>query len=421
MSDDTGNRTVVLASEREGDRQAHEIGHRQTLPWGMPGSYDPVPVYQGKHRGDRTVLSVETDVEAVASWLAETANRSKNTAERYRRDVERLLLWAASHGKSLSDLGREDFLLYAEFLKAPYPAADWIMVGRHHRNSPYWRPFLGPLGEASRFQTLAVVYSLMRHLVETGWLYSNPMPRPRRERSAITPSTKEKSVDDVHALTGRQEALLRHAAHEVADPVDRARMVWAVQLLLTAGLRTTEVVEGTMHWLRTVSVHGEVHWVLDVLGKGGKSRTIPIGSETFTALMDFRKAIGVRSRLGDPDEPPYPLFPATRGFRPGVDGRWKAVSRNGLYKRLQAVLEAAAKIADEKVLREPDLAEQHEMDAKALRKATTHDLRHTALKNLADKVGGDMRLVKAFAGHASIETSSIYTRSNLSDLIQAIS
>jgi integrase len=60
------------------------------------------------------------------------------------------------------------------------------------------------------------------------------------------------------------------------------------------------------------------------------------------------------------------------------------------------------------------------MDAKVLRAATTHDLRHTALKDLADRTGGDMRLVKEFAGHASIETSSIYTRTRLTDLLRAV-
>lgn len=418
MGNDTENRTVQLAGETLDERGPQTLGQRQALPWGMPGPYEPVPVYKGQYRGDRTVLSVDTDVEAVASWLAETANRSKNTADRYRRDAERLLLWAASYKKSLSDLGREDFLLYAEFLKAPSPAEDWIMSGRHHRNSEHWRPFIAPLGESSQYQTLAVTYSMMRHLVDTGWLYANPMPKPRRGETS--PAQKERSLDHVQALTDSQQALLRHAAKSVEDPHDRARMVWIVELLLTAGLRTTEVVEGTMQWFRTVSVDGEVHWVIDIVGKGGKKRTIPIAQEAFTALMDFRRTVGIHTPLGDRNEPPYPLFPAVRGFRAGVDGSWKMVSRNGLYKRVQAVLEMAAKLADDKADRDPAGADQHKMDAIALRRATTHDLRHTALKDLADRTGGDMRFVKAFAGHASIETSSIYTRSRLADLVRAL-
>ncbi len=60
---------------------------------------------------------------AVNAWLARYADSSA-TLQTYRREVERLILWAVLPlGKPLSSLTHEDLLAYERFLADPQPAA----------------------------------------------------------------------------------------------------------------------------------------------------------------------------------------------------------------------------------------------------------------------------------------------------------
>ncbi|BFG80244.1 hypothetical protein PTKU46_82780 [Paraburkholderia terrae] len=58
---------------------------------------------------------------------ARAGRRQKTTFENYRKDAERLLLWAIVQlGKPLSSLTHEDLLLSREFLNDPQPHARWV-------------------------------------------------------------------------------------------------------------------------------------------------------------------------------------------------------------------------------------------------------------------------------------------------------
>ncbi|MGQ3179798.1 MAG: hypothetical protein ACT6SC_19585, partial [Blastomonas fulva] len=66
------------------------------------------------------------------------------TQRSYRKEAERLLLWATlERGKPLSSLTADDVGAYADFLVSP-PAA-WCGPRHHQRWSPMWRPFEGAL------------------------------------------------------------------------------------------------------------------------------------------------------------------------------------------------------------------------------------------------------------------------------------
>jgi hypothetical protein len=60
----------------------------------------------------------QNDHEAVATWLAKYAD-NRHTLDSYRREAERLMLWAAWHGKDLPGLMVEDVLAYKAFLSRP--------------------------------------------------------------------------------------------------------------------------------------------------------------------------------------------------------------------------------------------------------------------------------------------------------------
>jgi hypothetical protein len=80
----------------------------------------------------------------LTAWLASYAD-SAATLSAYRREVERLLLWAVLQlGKPLPSLTHEDLLVYERFLADPQQAARWVLagskkLGRHHNRSPHFR------------------------------------------------------------------------------------------------------------------------------------------------------------------------------------------------------------------------------------------------------------------------------------------
>ena len=64
-----------------------------------------------------------------------------STQRSYRREAERLLLWAVlERGKALSSLSGEDATDYRAFLA--HPPVDWCGPRHHQRRSPIWRPSL---------------------------------------------------------------------------------------------------------------------------------------------------------------------------------------------------------------------------------------------------------------------------------------
>ena len=126
--------------------------------------------YETKH----CQISANTDWQAIQCWLNEFYD-SPQTLRNYRKESERLLLWAVNQRhKALSDLGREDFHLYQEFLADPQPSHIWCGP-RAERSSLKWRPFKGPLSENSQRQALIIVNALFSYLVDAGYLAGNPL------------------------------------------------------------------------------------------------------------------------------------------------------------------------------------------------------------------------------------------------------
>src|SRR5438128_2350532 len=94
-------------------------------------------------RGGTPQIAAADDLAAITAWLARYTD-TPATLQTYRREVERLLLWAVlQHGKPLSSLSHEDLRLYERFLADPQPAWRWVMASRKKlaRGAPDWRPF----------------------------------------------------------------------------------------------------------------------------------------------------------------------------------------------------------------------------------------------------------------------------------------
>lgn len=366
-----------------------------------------------RSRAGHRQISADTDQEAVLAWLARYAD-SPNTLANARREAERLMLWALTERqKPLSSLTHEDLLIYRRFLADPQPAVRWVMApgrkpGRRH---PAWRPFAGPLSEASIRQAMTVLNSLLSWLVEAGYLAGNPLSLSKRRGKAGKPRvTRILETDLWEAVRGTILAMPKETPRQRAV---YARARWLFSLFFIGGLRISEVVGNGMGdlYMRSDARSGAQRWWLEVLGKGGKERLVPATTELMVELMAYRRALELPD-LPPPGEPSPLLFPVAwrRSSHPALD--WpKPMTRSAVHGILKEVFAAAA----ERWLAEGSGKEQ----ADKLRAASAHWLRHTAGSNLAN--GIDLRHVRDTLGHATLTTTSIYVHGEDDERHDAVS
>ena len=204
---------------------------------------------------------------------------------------------------------------------------------------------------------LAAVRSLFRHQLLIGAREDNPAAeinpprRPRRLPRTLSPGEAERLVE---AANGTSPRALRDQA--------------LVELLYGAGLRVSEAVG-----LERGGVDLEERFVRAV-GKGGKERIVPIGRSAAEALRRY----------------------LARG-RPHLDRRHIAElflnAQGGPLTRAGAFL----------ILRR--LAEKAGLETGRVH---PHLLRHSFATHLLEG-GADLRSVQEMLGHASIQTTQIYT------------
>jgi integrase len=373
-----------------------------TLPPHLDGS-------AGTNRADPgrpNLLGATDDLAALRAFLGEYA-ASPATLRTYRKEAERLLLWAViERGRPLSSLTREDLAAYAEFLRDPQPADRWCgkapgRTARRHDYDQGWRPFAGPLSPASRRAALAIVNSLLSYLVQGGYLAGNPMALVRRPNGhggpgasggRTTPEAERRRVarrtlDEAQwqALRAAVEALPATTPRERAE-AERARFVLA--LLYFLALRVGEAASHTMGAF--VQVRGG--WVFCVRGKGGKQAEVPVHEELLAALRRYRASLSLPP-LPPPGDPTSLLL--SRRGRRGITARRISQVLKGLFAR--AAQDLAARGQDE--------------GAEGLRRASAHWLRHTSLTRQVDK-GIPLLHVKANARHGKLDTTLLYVHAD---------
>ncbi|GLC90653.1 hypothetical protein Tamer19_00610 [Cupriavidus sp. TA19] len=161
-------------------------------------------------------------VDVVRKWLHASGSPAGATFAAYRKEAERLLLWSAiERRKDLSALDEQDREAYLAFLADPQPAARWCGP-RAPRQVGAWRPFTGPLGDASVRHSMRVLGALWGWMARNGygaaaqWL---PMGGPARTAAVdVDMATAEavSSVLDTDDATGEgivdEMALVRFTA-----------------------------------------------------------------------------------------------------------------------------------------------------------------------------------------------------------------
>ena len=204
---------------------------------------------------------------------------------------------------------------------------------------------------------------------------ANPAIGIRAPKSAKT-LPKALSVD--HTM-----ALLDNAAPNPDDPMD-ARDAAMFELFYSSGLRLSEVVgldierqANSRGWL------SERDAEVTVIGKGNKTRVVPIGTQALAALARWRE-MRAEFCVTVPCSEPHALFLSPRG---------KRVTPGLIYTRLKRWTQRSGVPV----------------------KVHPHVLRHSFATHLLQS-SQDLRAVQELLGHANISTTQVYTHLDFQQL-----
>ena len=292
--------------------------------------------------------------EAIAwlSWLAAERRCSPHTMEAYSRDLRQFTDFLQNHlGGPASPVS------FLGLLPADVRA---YMASRRGEG----------VGGRTILRSLAALRSFARHLERAGKGKAAPFSAvrsPKLPRSLPKPLSAESAVRTTNV------------AARAGDPREHwvlARDAAVLSLLYGAGLRISEALGIT----RGDAPIGQVD-SLTVVGKGRKTRSVPIISSVRQAIEDYLAAC------------PYPL-PAQGPLFVGAKG-------GPLSPRIVqlAVVQLRGALG---------LPES----------ATPHALRHSFASHLLAR-GGDLRSIQELLGHASLSTTQIYTAVDSARLLKA--
>ncbi|CAN5902447.1 phage integrase family protein [soil metagenome] len=366
----------------------------------------------GRYRAqqDKCLLMALNDHEAVGAWLASKRRATddgelSSTQRAYRKEAERLLLWAIlERKKALSSLSVEDASAYRTFLAAP--PATWCGPRYRQRWSPLWRPLEGPLGAVALRQSLIIIKSLFSFWVSQGYVVGNPFA------AVALPSEPQRPLGSSRTLTFAQwdhiDALLQ--AHGDTE-VDR-RLRRGIRWLYATGLRLAEITAAKCEDLEQVDYRNDdgalaTGWLLSVTGKGGRSRQVPVPAELVEELGDELARHGFERQVGAANNKGIHVL-ARFSSAAKQPASWSA---SGLYKAIKAFLATATKGFDE-------------ADAGQLKKSSTHWLRHAhashALQGRGGKSGVALQVVQNNLGHVSVGTTSMYLTTERDERMKAM-
>lgn len=336
-------------------------------------------------------IAAQTDIDALKAWLARFID-TRTTFDSYRKESERLLLWATLElGKPLSSLTHEDLLVYQRFLVDPQPAERWVMkTGRKwSRLDPDWRPFAGPLAPTSQRQAIIILNAMFSWLVNAGYLAGNPLSLSRQRQRKAKPRITRFLDDQLWLEVKTTIETMPRETDRQREHFFRVR--WLFSLLYICGLRISEVIENSMGaFFCRRDAEGEDRWWLEITGKGDKTRLVPATGELMVELTRYRRENGL-SPFPIPGEPTPLLLP--------IGGKQRPLTRSAVHLIVKEVFARTA-------MRIRERGAEFERLANLVEDASAHWMRHTAGSSMADTM--DLRNVRDNLGHSSISTTNTY-------------
>ena len=365
---------------------------------------------QGLYRAPQhlCLMGAHNDYDALMTWLR--SKTSPHTRRAYRKEAERFLLWAiVQKNKPLSSMTLEDCLEYRDFLLNPSPADRWCGLRNHGRWSPLWRPFEGPLTERSQRQALTVLRSLYAFLVDQSYLLGNPW-------NGVAPHQRQApKVDAGRSFSRLQWTLIHEQLKLLPETGANRRLRFALQFLYATGLRASEIVAARLmdlHWVQyPADVEDEEEaqgWLLTVLGKGNKPREVPVDPALISLLRDYLAHRGLNPDFNHPETKLAFLLGKADDARDKLSraqgqqvSALEGISSATLYEQIKSFFAICAEMLEKN--------NDHKAAAR-FRQASTHWLRHTHGAHAVAR-GVPIEVLQVNLGHASINTTTIYTTS----------
>ncbi|WP_416270441.1 phage integrase family protein (plasmid) [Burkholderia cepacia] len=333
-------------------------------------------------------LKASNDYEAVQSWLS--LHESAATQRAYRKEAERLILWAiVERSCALSSLTTDDAIAYRSFLRRPTPRERWVGPSRLRHNVE-WRPFTGPLSARSAAYALNVLSALFRWLVEQRYVLANPFAGVK-----IKSHSQRAGLDVSRGFSEGEWLLIRTLADGLEwsygwSTFAAQRLRFLLDFGYATGLRSSELVGATLGDIRR-DEHGD-QW-LHVLGKGAKLGKVALPSLARAALDQYlvQRGLPVTPARWNPATP---LVASLEEDGAGIEPRrlWRVLRRFFLL--------VAGAIQDEL----PATADK-------LHRASPHWMRHTHASHALAR-GAELIMVRDNLRHSSISTTSTYLHSD---------
>jgi integrase/recombinase XerD len=283
-------------------------------------------------------------IELFLDMLAAERGAAGNTLAAYTRDLADFAAHLGATGRTIATASTEDL-----------------------------RGYLGALADRSFAATsvarrLSAIRQLYRFLYAEGHRGDDPsavIEGPKRGRTL----PKVLGIAEVDRLLAAARAGIEQAERPLLERVRAARLTCLIEVLYATGLRVSELVA------LPVSAAERGARMLNVRGKGGKERLVPLNEAAKTAMRDYLALLAEAQRHRKSKW----LFPSF--------GEAGHLTRQHFARELKA-LAAAAGLRHDQV--------------------SPHVLRHAFASHLLHN-GADLRVVQTLLGHADISTTQIYT------------
>jgi site-specific recombinase XerD len=377
----------------------------------------PSPLLQESMRDVRErylairVSQTSTDEHKIGAWIAAKAG-SPGTAENYRREARRFLIWLRLHGVSgFEDTQVDDCVAYLKFLENIPP--DWCARIAVKALEPGWAPFRRSLSPASARLVKVTLSSMF------SWLYRANLstitnPFQLIGRSVADGFDPTRHLLDSRALSPQAWAAIDALLESEPPSPSTERTKFIFRYLVASGLRASELVGSRMQDFRPMN--GRLYH--QVIGKGRNQRLISVTPAAESALrtyMSFRglnesafapitSAADLDGRKAEPHRKMdgIPLLPSLYHPENSVDYRT-------LYNTVKRYMAKALATT------ELDLLARLEVE-----RASTHWLRHTFGTRAAEQ-NVPMTVTQQTMGHKDINTTARYSRAQLEQAHDAIS
>ncbi|WP_050182017.1 tyrosine-type recombinase/integrase [Domibacillus robiginosus] len=292
--------------------------------------------------------------------LKENRTFSPHTIKAYRSDAKTLLAYLSHHNLAFRAIGFPEVKAFNRFIVSTYKPKSAL------RKLEFFRRFL-EFGFHTHFYTAQL----------SVWIQ-----KPHVQKGHTAETDENRTV--MRELSSREA---RHIIDCFAETIKTTKNAEAIEarnrligmMLLTLGIRASELIGLNWGSFRR-SRQGDL--VVDVIGKGGKERTLPVMRETESLLFHYRSVCGDTIELQPNSAEPlfYALYNKT-----DIQANKKRLSYAALYKLVKRAVEAAGS--------RPDVS--------------PHWFRHTFVTNLLEQ-DVPLAVVKDLAGHADISITNLY-------------